>query len=337
VEPPDQALVQKAPRITPEAGAETEVINLKAMLRLRRLFKQRNDLIQLTVNDLLILYRALHAATYEADPAIVAELKTLTNSGSTKAAAVAALEAINASRQTNPAIVIPVDASYRVPRDRLYPITFEVPLRDLNLLTLHEQAMASLTGYKNKSGDPSKLYTRFDKLQREYLTKLAAFGVVMSRAKEIAIIGESASVGAIKMLAHIPTPLQRMLETIPNRIDLLNDLIRGREVFSNVGAVAPTSTLSRFLTAKDDNEKKSLAWGVITDAGGAMRISLRDFRPHVGLLQKAGHRDLATRMVQDYLNSYANGLNQYIGELQAITESSRETQFVKLEKNHAKQ
>jgi hypothetical protein len=333
LEAPDQALVQNAPRITPEANAETEAIHLKAMLRLRRLFKQRNDLIQLTINDLLILYRAIHAAVYEPDPDLVAALKALNLNGSTKGAAAAALQAINASRQTNPAIVIPVDASYRNPRDRLYPITFEVPLRDLDLLNLHEQAMRSLTGYKDGSGNRATLYTEFDKLQREYLAKLAAFGMVMNRAKEIAVMGESASVGAIKMLAHIPTPLQRMLETIPNRFDLLNDLIRGREVFSNVGAVAPTSTLTRFLTAKDDNEKKSLAWGVITDAGGVMRISLRDFRPHVGLLQKAGQGDLATQMVQDYLNSYAEGLNQYIRDLQVITESSRETRFVKLEKS----
>jgi len=140
-------------------------------------------------------------------------------------------------------------------------MTFEVPLRDLDLLNLHHQAMAALKAYKAGEGDRTMLYARFDQLQRTYLATLAHFGAVLSRAKEIAFSGESASVGTIKLLAHMPTPLQRMLDQIPSRFDVLNDLIRGREVISNVGAVVPSSTLTRFMTAKDDNEKKTLAWG----------------------------------------------------------------------------
>ena len=41
---------------------------------------------------------------------------------------------------------------------------------------------------------------------------------------------------------------------------------------------------------------------IVTDAEGTMRISLRDFRPHVELLIAANQRDLATRLAQDYLN-----------------------------------
>ncbi|MEJ2560138.1 MAG: hypothetical protein P8186_28780 [Anaerolineae bacterium] len=155
----------------------------------------------------------------------------------------------------------------------------------------------------------------------------------MSKAKEIALTGESASVGTIKLLAHMPTPLQRLLEQIPGRFDVLNDVIKGREVFSNVGAVAQASTLTRFITAKDDNDKKTLAWGVITDAEGVMRMSLRDFRPHVGMLEAVGHKELATRIVQDYLDTYAHGLNNFVRDLQRITLASRETRFAKLERN----
>jgi hypothetical protein len=162
---------------------------------------------------------------------------------------------------------------------------------------------------------------------------LAHFGAVLSRAKEIALSGESASVGSIKLLAHMPTPLQRMLDQIPSRFDLLNDLIRGREVISNVGAVVPSSTLTRFMTAKDDNEKKTLAWGIITDASRVMRISLRDFRPHVALLAAAGHKELAMHLTQHYLDTYAGGLNRYISDLRRITETSRETRLGKLEPN----
>ncbi len=59
--------------------------------------------------------------------------------------------------------------------------------------------------------------------------------------------------------------------------------------------------------------------GVITDAKGIMRISLRDFRPYVGVLKGIGHTDLAMRIAHDYLDSYARGLNGYIYSLQRIT------------------
>ena len=117
--------------------------------------------------------------------------------------------------------------------------------------------------------------------------------------------------------------MQRLLDAVPNRFDLLNDLIKGREVFSNVGQVAPGSTLTRFSTAKDDNEKKSLAWGVLTDDQGVMHITLRDFRPHVAALIDIGHKALAVRMTQHYLETYAEGLNNYIRELRRIATASR--------------
>jgi hypothetical protein len=113
---------------------------------------------------------------------------------------------------------------------------------------------------------------------------------------------------------------------------VLNDIIKGREVFSNVGAVAKTSTLTRFITAKDDNDKKTLAWGVITDGQGVMRVTLRDFRPHVGLLEAVGQKDLARRLADDYLSAYIRGLNQYVQDLRRMTVSSRETRLLNGEK-----
>jgi hypothetical protein len=321
--------IQNATRVTPEAGAETDAVNVKAILALRKLFKRRSDLLQLTVNDLLILYRAIHAATYQPKPDLVAAMQQLAQDSTTRQAALAALAAIEDSRRVNPAILIPVDASQRSPRDRLYPMSFEVPLDDLDLLNLHERTLKALEAYQRAAGDRAALYAEFDQLQRRYLATLAGFGAVLSRAKEIALLGESASVGTIKLLAHLPTPLQRLLDTIPGRFDVLNDIIKGREVFSNVGAVAPSSTLTRFITAKDDNEKKTLAWGVITDAQGVLRLTLRDFRPHVGLLEAAGRKDLAVHMAQDYLDAYANGLNDFVRDLRRLTLASRETHLSK--------
>ncbi len=327
----EQAEILATSRVIPEASAETDSVAVEAMLKLRKRFKQRNDLIQLTINDLLVLYRAIHAVTYQPNPTLLATLTGMTGESTTEQAARVAITAIEDGPKTNPAIVIPVDASPRSPRDRLHPMTFEVPLKELDLLNLHQQVLEAHRMYSEATGDRSTLYTRFDQLQRQYLAALAGFGAVLSQAKEIAITGQSASVGSIKLLAHIPTPLQRMLDKVPESIDILNDLIKGREIISNAGAVAPGSSLTRFITAKDDNVKKTLAWGIITDAGSVMRITLRDFRPHVSLFTAAGRKDIATLMVRDYLDAYAHGLNQYIADLQRITKASRETEFMKLE------
>ena len=330
--PSELNLISQAPHVTAEVGAESDEINLKSILNLRRFFKQRSDQIQLTVNDLLVLYRAIHAVTYQPHASLVAELKKLSGRGATKSAAQAALQEIENSRRANPAILIPVDASQHSPRERLYPMSFEVPLSDLNFLQLHSQTLHALQAYESGSGDRTKLYAEFDHLQRTYLAALAGFGTVLSKAKEIAILGESTSVGSIKLLAHMPAPLQRLLDDIPGRFDVLNDIIKGREVFSNVGAVAKSSTLTRFITAKDDNDKKTLAWGVITDAQGVMRVTLRDFRPHVALLEAVGQGELARRLAEDYLAAYVRGLNLYIVELRRLTISRRETRFAGNEK-----
>lgn len=322
-------MISQAPSVTPEAGAESDEVNLKSILKLRKYFKLRSDLLKLTVNDLLVLYRAIHAVTYEADPKLLAELTKLLDNSITRSAARAALDELEDSRRVNPAILIPIDVSQRLPRERLHPMSFEVPLNDLDFLQLHTQTLHALTAYENGSGDRTALYAEFDRLQRNYLAALAGFGMVLSRAKEVALLGESASVGSIKMLAYMPAPLQRLLDNIPGRFDVLNDIIKGREVFSNVGAVVKTSTLTRFITAKDDNDKKTLAWGVITDAQGVMRVTLRDFRPHVGLLWAAGQKDLARRLAQDYLAAYVRGLNQYVLDLRRMTISSRETRLAK--------
>jgi hypothetical protein len=323
ITPVDSMAVAQAPHVAPEVCVETRMLDLKAITALRQLFRKRSDQLELTVNDLLVLYRAVHAATYQPDPQLVADLRDLMREPKARAAAQAALEALTSDRQMNPAILIPVDASQHEPRERVYPMTFEVPLKEFDLLQLHTRAMSLLESIRTAEGaDRLQLYAEFDQVQRRYLATLAGFGALMSRTKEIALTGESASVGTIKLLAHMPPALQRLLDKVPGKIDILNDLIKGREVFSNVGQVARKSTLTRFATAKDDNDKKTLAWGVMTDAQGVMHLTLRDFRPHVGQLSAIGLSDTARRLAQDYVDAYARGLNRYIKGLQHITLAS---------------
>lgn len=323
LQPADISLVQQAPHLSPEAGAETDKVNLKACLALRKQFKQRNEQIELTINDLLVLYRALHSNQYRPSPRLIAEVEKL---AVTKPEIAAALrQMLEETSRVNPAILIPMDASLKTPRERVYPLNLEVPYAELNLLSLHAQTLKLLSAYENSEKDRGALYASFDKSQRLYLASLGGLGMILAKAKDVAIQGESSSVGAIKLLAHLPAPLQKLLDKIPERFDLLNNMLKGREVFSNVGAVAPASSLRRFITAKDDNAQKQLAWGVITDSKSIMRVSLRDFRPHVSALLSIGRRDLANLIAQDYLEAYANGLNEYVGELTRITLARRET------------
>lgn len=323
---PEQLLkIRQAPTISEEVSAETSGVNVNAIFSLRRLFKLRNDLIHLTVNDILVLYRALHAATYRPEPSLLAELQSLAKNGMTQRPAEEALKALQTEGSLNPAVLIPVDASQQEPGRRVHPMSFMVPIEELDLLQLHTQTNAALMAYREGEGDRHLAHAAFDRLQRRYLATLAGCGQVFRRAKEIAVQGETASVGSIKMLAYLPPALQRILDSVPNRFEVLNDVLKGREVFSNIGAVAPSSSLTRFMTAKDDNEHKTLAWGILTTADDRMVITLRDFRPHVIHLIEAGQRELAGRITQHYLDSYAEGLNQFVVALRQITMSSRET------------
>ncbi len=323
LQPEDIDLVQQVPHVSPESGAETDKIKLDKCINLRKQFKQRNDRIELTINDLLVLYRAIHAATYRPSQKLLDEMSRL--SGTNPDIAASIRQVVEEASRTNPAILIPMDASLKIPRERIYPLNMEVPLIELNLLSLHAQTMKLLAAYEQSTEDRAAIFSAFNQMQRMYLASLAGLGLYLSRAKEIAIQGESASVGAIKLLAHLPHALQHVLDKIPERFELLNNILKGREVFSNVGAVVPTSTLTRFSTAKDDNTQKQLAWGVITDAKSVMRIHLRDFRPHVAALLSIGRKDLANLMTQDYLDAYAEGFNVFVNDLSNMTKASRET------------
>ena len=315
----DHDLIQQSPRVSAEASAENDRINLKSCVDLRRQLKQRNDLLQLTINDLLVLYRAIHAATYMPSKKLLAEINNLASAQPDAERAASLRQLVKEASRTNPAILIPMDASLKVPRERIYPLNMEVPLVELNLLSLHAQTMKMLSAYEDSTEDRAAMRASFDHFQKLYLASLAGFGAIMNKAKDIAIQGESASVGAIKLLAHLPLSLQHILDKIPERFELLNNILKGREVFSNVGAVARTSTLTRFITAKDDNTQKQLAWGVLTDAEEIMRISLRDFRPQVATLLSIGRKDLANMITQDYLDAYVEGFNAYIHDLSEIT------------------
>ncbi len=99
------------------------------------------------------------------------------------------------------------------------------------------------------------------------------------------------------------------------------------------GGWQKAARLRRFITAKDDNWQKTLAWGVLTDDDDVVHLSLRDFRPHVAALAEQGRAALADQLAQDFLDAYADGFNAFVRELREITAASRETRSDRLAKD----
>jgi hypothetical protein len=288
----------------------------------REALKQRHNELRLTVNDFLILYRALHNQRYEPSVALIQTLQELSQMGNSaqRAAADSTLEQLRGLRHTNPAFLIPIDATALDPKERIYPVTFrpQAPWTDLGVQ--HALTWQVRQTLKNASShrDHQLAWNIFSEERTKYLEMLRMFNLLMLRYKEVALAGQSFSTRTLKILASVPKRLQSWLNHIPDRIDLLNDMLKGTEVFSNVGRVADSSSLSRFMTAKDDNEKKVLCWGIMTRADNTMVITLRDFRPWVVALRDAGVPHIAQLVTQDFLDGYVEGLYHFLSQLNYI-------------------
>ncbi|MGC9358174.1 MAG: hypothetical protein ACP5GX_09910, partial [Anaerolineae bacterium] len=294
-----------------EVAAESTGIDLPQISRLRRWLKQRG--VKLTVNDLLLLYRFFHTVEYRISPEVRQALSDLEMRGRREIR-----ETIDATlerlRETNPALLIPMDAGYVSPRERIYPTTFRNPLTEISALYAGVQARYLAYRHSFHAAD----WEAFDAARRDLLAYLKAFGEVLEALKSVTMRGESFNTATLRLLAHLPPAMQHLLDDIPQQIGVLNEVLKGSEVFSNVGRVAPGSTLHRFISAKDDGAAKELVWGVLTDDHDVVHVSLRDFRPFVSLLLERGEDRLAQMLAEDYLDSYVEGFNRFVAHLSKI-------------------
>jgi hypothetical protein len=304
-----------------ETSAESSGVDMRRLLRLRKWLRQRG--VPLTVNDLLLLYRFFHAVDYQPSPAVQRSVDAFREQAHTPEARTA-LEDIEAylahSRETNPALLIPMNASNVSPQERVFPTTFRNPLTEIypTFTTTREIYQACRIDGKQGATQGQDAWDDFDQARRELLAYLKAFGEVLNALKAVTRRGESFNTATIRLLGHLPTSMQYLLDQVPQRIGVLNEVIKGNEVFSNVGRVASGSSLTRFISAKDDGEAKKLVWGFLTDDEGRMHVSLRDFRPFVPVLLSLGKDDLAERLTQDYVEGYVRGLNQFVVDLSNI-------------------
>lgn len=314
----EPALAKFPKMVVVEVSAENTDIDLKALYALRKLLSKRHpDLKPVnTVNDLLLLFRCYFGQFYRPSAEIEDALFELRALNTTKAAEVYELinEMLVRSQGSNPSIMMPMDASAISPRERLCPTTFRNPFNQL--WAKYESASTALGNYTQQQ--TAAAWAMFSDARYSLLVQFDHFGQLLRAHKRVALEGESTSLATMKLMAHLPDSLLSLLDQIPRRIDVLNEVLKGEEVFSNVGRVARGSSLSRFISAKDDNENKTLVWGFLTDDRDVLHLSLRDFRPHVAALQQLGKIDLAEMMLKHYLDSFVQGFNQFVARLLEI-------------------
>lgn len=295
-----------------ESGAETQVIDLQALNRMRQKLKKIE--LSLTVNDVLILARCLYALTYRPGKLAKQALKTIADLEGGADIQKMFEAHLEEQRAINPSLLIPMDASAVDPKERIFPATFRNPLQDMpsRIVTCRDM----IKQLKKQRDDD--LGQTFETERRELYYELKTFSSLLQTLRDITMRGESFSLAAMRLLAHLPKPLQNLMDLIPQRIDILNEVIKGSEVFSNVGQVSRESSITRFFSSRDDGDTKLLIWGIMSDAQGHVLVTLRDFRPHVPLLVRAGHPDLARLLTRDYLDGYGAETNALVRHIQRI-------------------
>ncbi|MBU0493845.1 MAG: hypothetical protein KKA73_03255 [Chloroflexi bacterium] len=295
-----------------EASAETTTVSLDRINRMRRHLAQRG--VGLTVNDVLLLGRCLLDPRYQPHEGLQREVAGLARAPepAVRQAAADVTAMWEALQTANPSVLIPMDATARDPRERVFPTTFRNPFPQID--EEWTRAVVHLAACR----DNPAWSEAFLAVRKEFLNHLRYFGLAMAAIKQVAMQGNSWNTAMIRLLAYLPPGLQHALDWIPQEFEVLNEILKGEDVFSNVGQMAPDSSVRRFISAKDDGRSKVLVWGVLTTADGQLAITLRDFRPPVAALADVGHEALAQRIAQDYLNGYAQLVNQLVSDLDAV-------------------
>jgi hypothetical protein len=232
------------------------------------------------------------------------------------------LRSLKRGRVTNPALLIPVDASLADPQERVYPITFRNLVLADNLVWVWDETWDAYQTYRKieppDTPEGQQALKTFALKRALLIGNLIAFSHVLDANKTVASRGESLNIAVLNLLVGLPPPIQRFLNFIPEQFPILNEVIKGDEVYSNVGRVAQGASLTRFMSAKDDGNTKALVWGVMADDEDRLIVTLRDFRPHVEPLIRAGRTDLAQLMAQDYLTTYTADLIGLVARLAAM-------------------
>lgn len=320
--PPEPALTELGQHKIHEVSLESRGVDLAALKRLRQQLPKQYFETRPTINDFLIMYRCRFGLEYQISESLQSALEQLHQSDdpACREAHALIMESIEKLQSTNPAILIPLNAAATNPRDRLYPTTFRNPFK--KIWPNYNATLKALGHYKtNMTADN---WAAFADRRGGMLTQINYFGQLLQAYKKVALQGGSTSTATMKLLGHLPDSFREILNVIPEKIDVLNEILKGEEVMSNAGRVTRGSSVRRFISAKDDNENKTLVWGILTDDQESMCLSLRDFRPHVVALSEAKRLDLAEMILEDQMTAFVNGFNQFVTRLSKIINTKKD-------------
>lgn len=290
-----------------EAAAESSNVNLSQLQKVRYYLRQRG--VQLTINDLLILGRVFHAEEYIPSADLSKAVAKLPEK-----LMLSVMKSVEGSTGVNPSLLIPMDASFNNPRDRVYPTSFRNPLS--GMMDAYDEAKLAYGMYLVRQD--ADAWHDLDEARKQFFIYLLYFGELLDAIKAITTRGESFNMATIRLMAHLPPSVQQILDQIPQRVGILNEVVKGEEVFSNVGRVAARSSLSRFISAKDDGKAKRLVWGILTDDQNVLHVTLRDFRSHVEPLIEADYVDIADLVAHDYVRAYTETVNRLVSEIRDL-------------------
>lgn len=325
---PSEAFLSKARDLQqqPEVSAETTIFDISQIFKLRKMLFEVTG-TQLTVNDLLMTTRIFHAAHYTPSLPVQSALDEFRATAITKdeEEALQAIEdSLQRGRLINPALLIPVDASPSEPYERIYPITFRNLLDQM--VWIWDDTWEAYQAYRRieppNTPEGIAAYDRFVERRRELASTLRTFSSVFDAMKRVALSGGSVNIAILKLLVGLPAWMQYYIRGFAEVFAVVNEIARGEEVYSNVGRVAKGSTLSRFMSARDDGKTKTLVWGIMTDDNNRMIVTMRDFRLHVKPLMEAGHEELARKLAQDYVNKYTEALIGLVARMWAMLKAT---------------
>ncbi|WP_236339979.1 hypothetical protein [Paenibacillus plantiphilus] len=303
-------------KLVHEVSAELGGIALKSITTPLQLMNQQG--IKITINDLLLLARLLHAKTYRPSMDVEQALACLSDPKEARSAARLWRQRMEKERQCPPALLIPVDVTERDPKERLYMTSIRPDDLPQGLL----EQLAQLIHLR------SARLNSFPTIMTGINERLAEAGLIFRKKFHLALQGKSFSTKASRLFVASPYPMRDAGDWVTEQVKGLQTRVKGDELFSSLGQMPPWSTAIRFMSARSKGKTQQRVWGIMTDNRQRLMITLRDFHPLTVMLIRNGQGNLAASILQDYLNSFGDTLLLLAQGLASLSEPLGKPQLI---------
>lgn len=283
-------------KLVHEVSAELDGIELKSLTAPLQLMNQHG--VKITINDLLLLARMLHAKTYRPSMQVEQALACLSDPKEARSAVRLWRQRMEKERQCPPALLIPVDVTEHDPKERLYMTSIRPDDLPQGLL----EQLAQLIRLR------SARINSFPTIMTGINERLAEAILIFRKKFNLALQGKSFSTKASRLFVASPYPMRDVGDWVTEQVKGLQTRVKGDELFSSLGQMPPWSTAIRFMSARSKGKAQQRVWGIMTDNQQRLMITLRDFHPLTVMLIRNGQGNLAASILQDYLNAFGNTL-----------------------------